>query len=180
MKKIVFGALMAASLAIVPPVLAQAQPQPAARPTPEQMKQMQEAMARQMQMMSVMFDLRKSRLGFEETVNAIRAGAQKRGWKLGETQDMGAAMKQAGAREARRMKVIPLCPAGADEKVAKAGGGKTPPLPCRATVFDGQDGKVYVMRMNLSNVAKTLQGELAKAMAEAGAEEEALYKDFLE
>ncbi len=154
--------------------------QPAAAPTPEQARQMQEAMARQMQMMSVMFDLKKSKLGFDETVNAIRAGAQKRGWKVGETQDMGVAMKEAGAKESTRMKVISLCPAGAAEKVAKAGGGKVPPLPCRATVFDGKDKKVYVMRMNLANVAKTMQGDLAKAMAEVAAEEEALYKDFTE
>lgn len=164
---------------------AQAQPSapaaaPAGTPTPEQARQMQEAMARQMQMMAVMFDLRKSKLGFDETVNAIRTGAQKRGWTVGETQDMGAAMKAAGAQEAARMKVIPLCPAGAAEKVAKAGAGKVPPLPCRATVFDGKDKKVYVMRMNLANLAKTLQGDLAKAMAEVAAEEEALYKDFTE
>ncbi|MBM4182232.1 MAG: DUF302 domain-containing protein [Betaproteobacteria bacterium] len=154
--------------------------QPTAAPTPEQAMQMQAAMARQMQMMSVMFDLKKSKLGFDETVNAIRAGAQKRGWKLGDTQDMGAAMKEAGAKDAARMKVISLCPAGAAEKVAKAGAGKVPALPCRATVFDGKDKKVYVMRMNLANVAKTLQGDVAKAMAEVAAEEEALYKDFTE
>lgn len=180
MKQFLIGALVSASLVIAAPALAQGPAQPTAKPTPEQMKQMQEAMARQMQMMSVMYDLRKSRLGFDETVNAIRAGAQKRGWKLGETQDMGAAMKQAGIKEAKRMKVVHLCPVGADEKVAKAGGGKTPPLPCRATVFDGQDGKTYVMRMNLANVAKVMQGDLAKVMAEVGAEEDALYRDILE
>jgi len=154
--------------------------QPSAAPTPAQARQMQEAMVRQMQMMSVMFDLKKSKLGFDETVNAIRAGAQRRGWKLGETQDMGAAMKEAGAKDTPRMKVISLCPAGAAEKVARAGAGKLPALPCRATVFDGKDKKVYVMRMNLANVAKTLQGEVAKVMAEVAAEEEALYKDFTE
>ncbi|MEW5787733.1 MAG: DUF302 domain-containing protein [Pseudomonadota bacterium] len=153
---------------------------PAAPPSAEQMRQMQEAMARQMQMMSVMFDLRKSRLGFEETVTAIRTTAQKRGWKLGDTQDMQKAMGEAGAKDAKRMKVISLCPAGANEKVAKAGAGKAPPLPCRATVFDGRDGKIYVMRMNLGNMAKAMQGELAKALAEVAAEEDALYKDILE
>jgi uncharacterized protein (DUF302 family) len=174
MKRFALGLLLASSLGV------QAQQQPAAQPSPEQARQMQEAMARQMQMMSVMFDLKKSKLGFDETVNAIRAGAQKRGWKLGEIQDMQAAMKEAGNKDAKRMKVISLCPAGANEKVAKAGGGKTPPLPCRATVFDGKDNKVYVMRMNLANVAKTMQGDLAKAMAEVAAEEEALYKDIME
>ncbi len=172
MKKLAFALLLSVGFA--------AHAQMPAAPTPEQARQMREAMARQMQMMSVMFDLRKSRLGFDETVNAIRAGAQKRGWQLADTQDLGAAMKETGAKEARRMKVVPLCPAGASEKVAKAGGGKTPPLPCRATVFDGKDGKVYVMRMNLANLAKAMQGDLAKAMAEVAAEEDALYKDILE
>jgi uncharacterized protein (DUF302 family) len=172
MKKLVFALLLACGFGV--------HAQAPAQPTPEQARQMQEAMARQMQMMSVMFDLRKSKLGFEETVNAIRAGAQKRGWKLGETQDMQAALKESGAKDAKRMKVVNLCPAGANEKVAKASGGKTPPLPCRATVFDGKDGKIYVMRMNLANMAKTLRGDLAKAMGEVAAEENALYQDILE
>jgi uncharacterized protein (DUF302 family) len=152
-------------------VLAQAQA------TPEQMQQ---AMLKQAQVMSVMFDLRKSKLGFEETISTIKSSAEKRGWKVGAVQDMQARMREAGAKDAKRMKVIELCPAGANEKVAKAAGGKAPPLPCRATVFDGKDGKLYVMRMNLTNLAKTLPGDLAKAMAEVGAEEEALYKSILE
>jgi len=147
------------------------------QPTPEQM---QKAMLQQAQVMSVMFDLRKSKLGFDETISAIKSGAEKRGWTVGAVQDMQAQMQAAGAKDAKRMKIIQLCPAGANDKVSKAGGGKTPPLPCRATVFDGKDGKLYVMRMNLSNLAKTLPGELGKAMAEVGAEEEALYKNIVE
>ena len=154
-------------------VLAQGQSQP----TPEQIQQ---AVLKQAQVMSVMFDLRKSKLGFEETISTIKSSAEKRGWKVGAVQDMQAKMREAGAKDAKRMKVIELCPAGANEKVAKAAGGKAPPLPCRATVFDGKDGKLYVMRMNLTNLAKTLTGDLAKAMAEVGAEEEALYKSILE
>ncbi len=169
MKAFNLFALLAFSL----PALAQTP----AQPTPEQM---QKAMLQQAQLMSVMFDLRKSKLGFEETVNAIKTGAEKRGWKVGAVQDMQAQMKAAGATEVKRMKVIHLCPAGANEKIAKAGGGKAPPLPCRATVFDGKDGQLYVVRMNLTNLAKTLPGDLAKAMAELGAEEEALYKAILQ
>jgi uncharacterized protein (DUF302 family) len=154
-----------------------AQAQTPAQPSPEQM---QKAMLQQAQVMSVMFDLRTSKLGFEETINTIKTAAEKRGWKVGEVQDMQTALRESGAKDAKRMKVIHLCPAGANEKVAKAGGGKTPPLPCRATVFDGKDGKIHVVRMNLSNLAKTLPGDLAKAMAEVGAEEEALYKGMFE
>lgn len=156
---------------------AQAQTQVSPQITPEQM---QNAMLQQTQMMSVMFDLRRSKLGFEETVAVIKSAAEKRGWKVGGVQDMQAQLREAGAKEAKKMKIVHLCPVGANEKVAKAAGGKAPPLPCRATVFDGKDGKIYVMRMDLNNLAKTLQGDLAKAMAEVGAEEAALYKSILD
>jgi uncharacterized protein (DUF302 family) len=169
LKKAILFPLLALSL----PALAQTP----AQPTPEQM---QKAMLQQAVVMSVMYDLRKSRLGFEETISAIKSGAEKRGWQVGAVQDMQAQMREAGAKDAKRMKVVHLCPAGANEKVAKAAGGKAPPLPCRATVFDGKDGQLYVMRMNLTNLAKTLPGDLAKAMAELGAEEEALYKGIVE
>ena len=121
MKKAILFPLLALSL----PALAQ----PPAQPTPEQM---QKAMLQQAVVMSVMYDLRKSRLGFEETISAIKSGAEKRGWQVGAVQDMQAQMREAGAKDAKRMKVVHLCPAGANEKVAKAAGGKAPPLPCRA------------------------------------------------
>lgn len=169
MKKLPF--LLIAALALS----AQAQ----AQPTPEQARQAMQQM-QQMQLMSVMFDLRKSRFGFDETVTAITQRATQRGWQLGEIKDIQGAMREAGAKEAKHMKVITLCPAGANDRVAKAGGGKTPPLPCRATVFEGKNNTVYVVRMNITNVAKTLPGDLAKAMAAVGAEEDALYKEILE
>lgn len=161
------------------------QPAAPAQPTPEQMKQMQTMMQaqmqRQMQMMAVMFDVRPSRLGYDETVKAIRGNAEKRGWSVGEVQDIQAQMHQAGQKDAKRMKVIPVCPAQANEKVARAGGGKAPPLPCRATVFEDKDGKTMVVRMNTGNMAKLMQEPaLAKVLAEIDAEEDALYKDILQ
>lgn len=157
--------------------------QPAAptQPTPEQVKQMQAAMQHQMQMMAVMFDVRPSRLGYEETVNAVKAGAGKHGWPVGEVQDMQAQMHKAGMKDAKRMKIIPTCPAQANERIAKAGGGKAPPLPCRVTVFEDKDGKTMVVRMNTANMAKLVQDPaLAKALAEIGGEEEAVYKGILQ
>lgn len=153
----------------------------APRMTPEQAQQamMQQQML-QMQLMSVMFDLRKSRHGFDETVNRIRDGATRRGWQIGEIKDVQSAMREAGAKDAKRMKVISLCPAGANDRVSKAGDGKAPPLPCRVTVFEGKDGTVHLVRMNVSNVARAMQGDLARTLAEIGAEEDALYKDIVE
>ncbi|MCP5278401.1 MAG: DUF302 domain-containing protein [Thiobacillus sp.] len=156
-----------------------------AQPTPEQMKQMQAMMQaqmqRQMQMMAVMFDVRPSRLGYDETINAVKAGAGKHGWKVGEVEDMQAKLQQAGMKDAKRMKIIPTCPAQANERIAKAGSGKAPPLPCRVTVFEGKDGKTMLVRMNTTNMAKMMPDPaLAKVLAEIGAEEEAVFKDIVQ
>jgi uncharacterized protein (DUF302 family) len=172
MKKLIFALLAGASL------LAQAQT-PA--PTKEQAMQMQQAMmAQRMQMMAAMYDLRTSRLGFEETVAAIKAGAEKRGWKVGEVVDMQSEMRKTGAKDAKPMKVINLCPAGASDRVVKASGGKAPALPCRATVFNGADGKVNVVHLNLHTLARGVQGDLSKVLGEIAAEEDALYKGILD
>lgn len=156
-----------------------------AQPAPEQMKQMQvqmqAQMQRQMQMMAVMFDVRPSRLGYEETVDAVKSGATRHGWTVGEVQDMQARMRQAGMKDARRMTVIPTCPPQANERVAKAGGGKAPPLPCRVTVFEDASGKTMLVRMNTANMARLVQDQaLSKVLAEIGAEEEGVLKDIVQ
>jgi uncharacterized protein (DUF302 family) len=148
------------------------------QPTPEQMKQMHEAAAKQFMLMSAMFHTKHSRLGFDETLAAIRDGAGKRGWILGAVQDVQATMQQQGIRDAKRMKVIFLCPKDANERLAKASGGKSPALPCRVTVFEDKTGEVHFMRMNTSAMAKLVQGGegLSRLLTEIGAEEDALYK----
>jgi uncharacterized protein (DUF302 family) len=175
--------LLATTLA-VSPAFAQQSAAPT-QPTPEQMKQMQAMMQaqmqHQMQMMAMMFDVRPSKLGYEETINAVKAGAGKQGWTVGEVQDMQAPMQKAGVKDAKRMKIIPTCPPKANERIAKAGAGKAPPLPCRVTVFEDKDGKTMVVRMNTANMSKLVQdANLAKALAEIGAEEEAVFKTILQ
>ena len=158
---------------------AQGPAQPAAAPQLTQ-QQMQEAMMRQMQMMAVMFDLKTSKLGFEETVAAIRTAAEKRGWKVDQVHDVQAAMKAEGAKDAPRMKVIVTCPKDANEQLAKASQGKAPPLPCRVTVFEAKDGKVQVMRLNTGMLAKAMQGESAKVLAQVAGEEEAVMQGIVQ
>lgn len=150
---------------------------PAPQLTQEQAQQM---MARQMQMMAAMFDYRRSRMDFDATVAAIGAAAGRRGWERGPVQDVQAAMAQSGVADGKRMKVITACPDGFNDKLAKASQGKLPPHPCRFTVFEGRDGKTYVVRMNSALLAKGIAGESGKLMGAIGADEEAILKGIAE
>jgi len=170
-KALILAGLLACTAHAQPPAL------PAA---PQMTQQMQEAMMRQMQMMAIMFDLRTSKLGFEETVAAIRAAAEKRGWKVDQVHDVQAAMKAEGAKDAPRMKVVAACPKDANEQLAMASQGKAPPLPCRLTVFEAKDGKIQVMRLNTGMLAKGLQGDAAKVMAQIAGEEEAVLQGVVQ
>lgn len=149
-------------------------------PVPPGDAQLQVNALRQIQMMSLMFDLRRSRLGFEDTVNTLRTQAEKRGWRVAPTQDVQSTLQQAGAKDAPPVKVIPACPAGADERIARASMDKAPPLPCRITVFVDKEGKTQVVKFNTANFAKAAHGELAKVLGEIATEEDALLKSVAE
>ncbi|MDD4880280.1 MAG: DUF302 domain-containing protein [Gallionellaceae bacterium] len=143
-------------------------------------EQAQQLMARQMQVMAATFDYRHSRLGFDETVTALGAAIARQGWKPGPIHDAQAAMAKSGAAAGKRMKVLEACPAGFNDQLAKASQGKLPPHPCRFTVFEGQDGKTYVMRLNSAFIAKGIEGEAGKMMSFIGADEDAILKGIVE
>ena len=144
----------------------------------------QVARIRQAQLMTAMFDLRKSRLGFEETVAAIRLSAGKKGWRVGPTQDAQADMARAGVKDAPRIKVIPTCPPETNQRLARisqASGKPIPPLPCRITVLIDKDGHVQVIKMNTAHLARAAKfDQLARVMGEIAAEEEAMLKGIVE
>jgi len=153
----------------------------AAEPTPEQI---QSARVSQAMLMSALFDLRKSRLGFDKTVAAIRLAAERRGWRVGPTQDAGAAMQQAGVKDAPRIKVIPTCPPEANQRLASvtiAQGKPVPPLPCRITVLVDKDKQVQIVKINTAHLARAAKGDaLARVMGEIAAEEEAMLKGIVD
>jgi len=144
----------------------------------------QVARVRQAQLMSAMFDLRRSRLGFEETVAAIRQSATKKGWRVGPTQDAQADMARAGIKDAPRIKVVPTCPPEANQRLAHISqilGKPIPPLPCRITVLTDKDGQVQVIKMNTAHLARAAKNDqLARVMGEIAAEEEAMLKGIVE
>lgn len=145
-----------------------------------QQQAQQAMMLRQMQMMAVMFDYRRSKLGFDDTVNAIVNNASKRNWQKPEVSDMQTAIQQSGDSDAKRMKVVATCPADANARLAKVSEGKLPPLPCRYTVFEDKSGKVYVVRLNTPMFAKSLKGSPAMVLADISAEEDSMLKAIVD
>ncbi len=138
---------------------------------------MEKMAAAQDKLMQAMMQEKPSRFGFDETVAALQKNAQARGWKLVGVFDAQDAMHKAGHKDAKPMKVIGMCPVAQAEAVLKAEqAAKIPPVGvnCRYSVYEGMDGRVYVMRLNTALTARMAKGDVAAALASLSREEDAV------
>lgn len=142
-------------------------------------KKMQEAQAR---LMSAMLLEKPSRLGFSATVAALQDAAKKRGWEVGPVMDMQEAMLKAGHKNAKPFKILTMCKKDLAEPLLKAQiEHKTMPFaPCRISVFEGGDGKVYVAKPNTELMAQTATPAFTPLLKKFVEEEKALLLNITE
>lgn len=137
------------------------------------MLQMQQAQAKIMQ---AMMQEKQSKLGINETVDALKKAGEARGWKVAGVFDAQEAMKKAGHKDAKPMKILGMCHPKLAEAVltAQQKAQMPPSLTCRYSVYEGLDGKVYVMRFNTALMAQMSKGEVAAALSNLANEEDAM------
>jgi uncharacterized protein (DUF302 family) len=143
---------------------------------------MEQMAAAQRKLILAMMLEKQSRLGFNETVLTLQKNALARGWKIAGVFDVQDAMRKAGHKDAKPMKIIGMCPQPLVEGVLKAQqAANLPPggINCRYSVYEGLDGKVYVMRFNTSLVAQMAQGDVAAALSSLTREEDAVLAGVL-
>ena len=137
------------------------------------MLQMQQAQAKIMQ---ALMQEKQSKLGVNETVDALKKAGEARGWKIAGVMDAQEAMVKAGHKDAKPMKILGMCQPKLAEAVliAQQKAQLPPTLTCRYSVYESLDGKVYVMRFNTALMAQMSKGEVAAALTNLANEEDAL------
>ena len=154
----------------------------AADPQPDpqaELRKMQEAQAR---LMVAMMAEKKSRLGFNETVAALQDSARKRGWEIGPVVDMQDAMLKAGHKNARPFTMLALCKRDLAESLLKAQAAQKamPFAPCRVSVFEGTDGKIYIAKANTEFMAQMATPAFEPLLKRLAEEEKALLNGIVE
>lgn len=144
-----------------------------------EMKKMQETQAK---LIATMMVEKRSRLGFNETVAALQDAAKKRGWELGPVMDMQAAMLKAGQKGAKPFKILTMCNKDLAESLIKAQIAQKamPFAPCRLSVFEGDDGKIYVAKPNTEFMAKMAAPAFAPLLKKFVQEENAVLANITE
>ena len=118
-------------------------------------------------MPSMMIVTRECKLGFDETVEALEKRIPEQGWVVsgGQAIDMNKAMAEHGGITFEpRVKLVKLCKAEYAKSVLTTDRHISCMMPCTMAVWETDDGKVYLSKMNLSLMAKMFGGNVAKVM----------------
>ena len=117
-------------------------------------------------MPSLMIVTAESTLGFDETVAALEKRIPEQGWVIpGEKPiDTNKSMAKQGVTFEPRVKLVKLCKAEYAKNVLSTDRHVSTMMPCTFSVWEGDDGKVYLSKMNMGLMAKMFGGNVAKVM----------------
>jgi len=123
-------------------------------------------------MPSMMIVTKGSQLGFDETVAALERNIEQQGWVLSRVVDMNKSMAKHGVEFEPRVKLVKLCNAKYAKSILATDRHISVMMPCTFSVWEGDDGKVYVSKMNMGLMAKMFGGNIAEVMGGPVAEDE--------
>jgi uncharacterized protein (DUF302 family) len=117
---------------------------------------------------------------FDTTVAMIEKEIETRGWKTPVVHDLQATMKKFG-KDVRSVKVLEICHpdlsyqilSQSDEKIVSS------MMPCRISVYEKEDGSVWISRMNSGFLAKPMSPVIRKTMSAAAADVEEIIAEVL-
>jgi len=120
-----------------------------------------------------MFLESESKFGFDETVKILTETITNGGWKISIVHDLKESMKKAD-KDVLPVKVFELCNpkhsykllAKDDERIYSS------LMPCRFSVYEKSNGKVYISRMNNIMLSKQIGGLVEEVMTDASNETE--------
>jgi uncharacterized protein (DUF302 family) len=112
----------------------------------------------------MMIVTQESRLCFDETVAALEEAIPAQGWVVSTVSDMNKSMAKHGVEFGPRVKLVKLCKPEYAQSVLTTDRHVSTLMPCSFAVWEGDDGKVYVSKMNMSLMAKIFGGNIARVM----------------
>jgi uncharacterized protein (DUF302 family) len=108
----------------------------------------------------------------DETVSKLQETIKKHGWSSPMVRDMNAAMAKGGHPSNRTVKLVELCKAKYAKEVLDTNPEVSTLMPCAWGVYNGDDGKIYIVGMNMGLMGKMFGGKIAEIMGGSVAAEE--------
>ncbi|MBN1904814.1 MAG: DUF302 domain-containing protein [Deltaproteobacteria bacterium] len=115
-------------------------------------------------MPSMMIVTRESKLGFDDTVSKIQERIGEQGWSVKGISDVKQEINKAGYGFEPNVKIIKLCKAEYAKEVLMTDRFISCMMPCSISVWEGDDGRVYLSEMNMGLMARLFGGNIGKVM----------------
>ena len=115
-------------------------------------------------MRSLMIVRHESTLGFDETVAALEERVKASGWTVAGVRDMNRSLSKHGVAFGPRVTLVEVCKADYAARVLADSRHVATLMPCALAVYEGDDGRVYVARMNTGLMGKVFGGTVAEVM----------------
>jgi uncharacterized protein (DUF302 family) len=119
-----------------------------------------------------MIVVKRSKLGFDETVATIERAISEHDWNSPGTTDMSESLAKHGHDLPRRMRIIKLCQPEYAESILRTDPHVACLMPCSIAVWDSYDGDVYYSKMNTGLMGSLFGGNIAGVMGGNVAEDE--------
>ena len=130
---------------------------------------------------SLMFREDNNKRDFDTTVASLEKAIEKRGWKTPVVHDLQATMKKFG-KEVRSVKVLEICHPDHSYEILNRSEEKivSSMMPCRISVYEKEDGSVWISRMNSGFLAKPMSPVIRKTMSAAAADVEEIIAEVMQ
>ena len=128
-------------------------------------------------MMVVRYESPKS---FDETVAAVEQAIKDNGWVSPGTMNMNKSLAKHGVHFAPKVRLVQACKAPYAAKVLADARHMATMMPCRFAVYEGQDGKVHIAKLNTGLMGKLFGGTVAEIMGgKVAVDEEKILRSIL-
>jgi uncharacterized protein (DUF302 family) len=116
-----------------------------------------------------------SRYDFSSTVEKVTSAAAEAGWRIPFTHDLQNTIRNFG-KEILPVKVLEICHPKHSSRLLELDDERIVStfMPCRISVYEKSDGKVYVSRLNGALLSASFGGLVEEVMSAANAEMEAM------
>jgi len=112
----------------------------------------------------MMIVTQESQLGFEETVATLERAIPARGWVVSTVMDMNQSLARHGVEFGPRVKLVKLCKAEYAKSVLMTDRYVSTLMPCTIAVWENDEGRVFLSKMNMPLMAKLFGGNIARVM----------------
>ncbi|MCK5812364.1 MAG: DUF302 domain-containing protein [Clostridiales bacterium] len=122
----------------------------------------------------------ESKYEFDETVEVLTASIESHGWKLPAVHDLQKTMIKFGY-DVKKVQIFELCHPEHAARILEADEERivSSLMPCRIAIYEREDGKVYISRLNSSLMSSLMGGLIKDVMTTAAEQNEEILEAIL-